>query len=374
MGIEIATKKNRWASKCSLLCVLHMRNDLVPFVAELNRFGFRFDKMTIIGVPYSSKGPARDELSRQGVYAIMPTWDTLDIQVRTELMRTIQKCNDDHSQFYIIEDGGYIVPIIHTNEYTVGIPCCSGAVEQTAQGVWRDTQVKKLEIPVWTLTDSYLKRRVEPPAVAAAICRSLEIILQEVDLGLTGKTISVFGFGAIGENVANALRSRGNEVRVYDVDPNHMVSAKLQGYTTGTKFDSVSSSDIILGCSGSQSISLPVFSRVKTGTIFASCSSKRIEIDTRNLELISSSVKGLTEHIKEYGLPGKRFVRLANEGFPINFITETSLPLEVMDLIYSEMFVCLQHLRRYGSTEIHQLDDNQTMRISKYWLKTHDRK
>lgn len=163
-----------------LLLIQHLLRDSKSLMEAFVDAGANPRDMFIIGIPYSSKTNVIRELKK--TFKVFTPPFPIDEAVIDVVEQAVEVCKEKGKKLLIIEDGGYAVPIIHGwlietrkdgGYIKVPIPIksgetleyCYGAVEQTAQGVWRDKEIE-LKIPVLTTASSKLKRVLEAPEVA----------------------------------------------------------------------------------------------------------------------------------------------------------------------------------------------------------------
>ncbi len=221
-----------------------------------------------------------------------------------------------------------------------------------------------------SVAESPLKA-LEHHQIGRAIVFSLERqVRQHFYRSLSGESVAVIGFGDIGSAAARALQGRLAHVIVYDVDPVRQASAWLQGFRVGRLVEAISTSNLILGCSGSRSLPREVFRHAPDGAVFASGSSKQVEIDVDFfaevfVEALSGHVEGdllVREH------DGRRLF-LLNEGKPINFVDGSAIG-STLDLVYTELYACTDALAQ-GSVDGRGLLDlsmPERRKITQIWL------
>jgi S-adenosylhomocysteine hydrolase len=84
---------------------------------------------------------------------------------------------DHEARFFVIEDGGYVTPLLHTDEFATLRGKCMGVVEQTTKGLRAiRTLVERpgLNLPVVAVAASRLKLQLEAAEVGDALAFTLE--------------------------------------------------------------------------------------------------------------------------------------------------------------------------------------------------------
>lgn len=197
-------------------------------------------------------------------------------------------------------------------------------VEQTTFGLqanWR--------CPAVLVCRSAAKLLFESQIIARALIRKLD------SLGLgADHRFAVVGLGALGSALMRGLLSRGASVRGFDIRPAPPDLAPWSGNLR----DVLEQADVVLGCTGTDSLAgfnLAVLSGRKT---FASCSSGRVEFAAL------TKVGGPCRYETFTGASGRLEWALLNGGYPINF--DRSLEWELFEEI-----VLTRHLMLEGASQ-----------------------
>lgn len=179
--------------------------------------------------------------------------------------------------------------------------------------------------------------------------------------------VAVVGFGDIGSAAARALQGRMAHVMVHDVDPIRQASAKLEGFRVGSLAECIATSNLILGCSGSRSLTSDVLHYAADGAVFASGSSKQVEIDVDFFLQEGVEIESNGELTVCYHDGRQRF--LLNEGKPINFLDGSAIG-STLDLVYTELYACTEAIaqRRVHSSGLLSLSPDEQREIAKMWL------
>jgi adenosylhomocysteinase len=151
------------------------------------------------------------------------------------------------------------------------------------------------------------------------------------------------GFGTIGRNLAKCLRNSGSIVKISEIDIKKAVIAQLEGFEHTDPRSVVKDCDIIIGTTGRTSLGFGEILSAKNNAIFASASSKQMEIDMKILEALSTSKKILSIGSEYQLLNGNNLLVLA-DGFPVNFYCSESVPDKIIDFILSEILECAAKL------------------------------
>lgn len=359
------------------LVIPHFLKDLPPAVDQLEALGAKREDVYFVPVFYSRQKYVHRTLEREGwqVFTAPAFGSPFYKTVRSTLIRALARAENTQRKVLILEDGGYAVPML-LQEFPDCLNLVAGAVEQTANGCWRDEiAVAKYQaahnhpvpFPIVTVGECTIKKVVEPPAVADAVLQGIERLLMRDHKGLRGKRVAIMGYGSVGSRVAEGVRSRGARVGVYDKNPEKLVAARNQGFeipdfsitneTTPDGLDRTSPEvrihpdlfafiqrhSIILGTSGHRSITADLISALQDNTYLASCSSKQLEIDIAALEAQAIAVEQAEAIGTRYTLPSpdgqKRIITLLGDGFPINFWGDDaeSIPTEHIEFVWALM-------------------------------------
>ena len=246
-----------------------------------------------------------------------------------------------------MEDGGYAVPLLHEEtDLEDVLKLCVGAVEQTTRGMNRDRDIH-LKFPVLTIAKSRVKGEIEAPYVGREVANKIQTLLRDYRFLVGDETVTIVGFGSIGEKVAEEMKKICPNVCI--VEPNYSFRrrARRLGYETADNVDYfLKKSNIAIGCTGRTSINVENILKTREAVILASSSSGREEIDIWNLEHIQIRKAVIDGVGTEYIMPRKMNpVTVLAHGFPVNFFqSKQSLPMGAIDPVLTELFLCAKYL------------------------------
>ncbi len=338
----------------TLFVIQHVLDDLYHLIESFQALGCAADDICVVGIPYSSRSDAGEQIRKLGCQVELPQIFPFDGCVCLHLLETLDKSIANNKPLIILEDGGYAVPLVSqlTAIGRVDPTKIKGAVEQTSRGGWVDEQLSRagqLRIPVISIPHAMTKRTMEPPYIAEAIHRNLLSLLDVIDPDVGAKQVKVlgmYGFGSIGDKVARYFGNQASVIYVSDPMPERSYDAYVRakfGRLTPARLEKC---DLILGATGATSIGLEVFERVKDRAILGSTSSRQVEIDIELLRRRSESEETIgTAGPCVMQIPmarrfhyaiggGSKSVTVLYDGYPINFAGR-SLPDHVGDLILS---------------------------------------
>ena len=327
-----------FSGKCFLI-VLHFTRDLLPFLELCECLGLNPESTYIFWKPYMY--PHRKQIA-----AYLEEEKRYNVYCLTEIENVLSKLASspmEQLQTVVIEDGGYIVPLLHSS-FPAILKQLIGAVEQTTRGIRNDRQVARLTIPVMSVAEADLKNRIEPPHVADAVVRNLENLLSHEKI--RGQDITLMGYGYIGREIASRFRDR-TSLTIYDPRPEKRQEAKEKGFNiVDQSRDAVKDKFLILGCSGETSIGREEIINLRHNTYLASATSDQKEIGLLELSALSTKRRLPLKNAEgknigtSYTLrKRKQEICLLADGYPVNFWFAESMPDQVSDLILSFILV-----------------------------------
>jgi S-adenosylhomocysteine hydrolase len=341
---QIIKEGNKPFANKSILMVLHFLSDLVPFVKSLEILGCNYKDMILVAKPYPY--PKRDYISHE--------LQLLGVNVhRASNQKSVEECvkevlnqlkNDSSrskKKLLIIEDGGYFGPLLHDSKYSELLGRCIGIVEQTTKGARRDEEIIQPKVPIISVATSRFKNNYESPEIGRVTVQNIGRFVPNIKL--SGKYAAIFGFGSIGEHVANQLNKAFNMgVSIVEIDDIKLMYAQhrkdiiLEAKSSFSSLRFQKEVSLVIGTTGRKSITKEILSKLPDGCILVSTSSDQIEIEIDALEKMSNKIykieEGVTEYIIGKGRKRKKIILLA-EGYPINFYGSDSLPNDTIDPI-----------------------------------------
>ena len=215
--------------ECGLLLVGHLLSDLVVQTRTLIALGARPEAMTVLdrGCAHKLRRRVEAHLAGLGV-AVLPASDESDVEtaVRLHAARVMEPS-------VVIDDGGHVAPVL-ARAVPELIPAYRGLVEPSMAGVAELEDLEAagagLPLPVFSVAQSKVKRRIEAHRIAESVVRAIrELVPAEA---FDGAPALVLGFGAVGEQVAAVLRGRRMRVAVHDSEWPRLLAAHEAGYLT----------------------------------------------------------------------------------------------------------------------------------------------
>lgn len=326
---EVARLNKNCFEGLVLFSIIHLLRDALPFIHALSSMGVEKDDLFIVGIPYSSKAAVIEHLRYEG-YQVCSLdraeyIDEFGNLIRQTLMAACNRCKETGKKLCIIEDGGYAVPLMHKDEFHTFLPLCSGAVEQTANGIWEDRIIEasgKLAFPVMNVAESRIKRERESPLVGKAIIENINRLLGGYGTSLTSQRIGQMGFGAIGEQLALQMKNDGLSLTLYDDSGEKRERAKKAGFDVVESLSELlERKTLIIGCTGNDIVGLDELRILDRSIFFVNSTSKLHELRYREFLNVTERIGTKKGVGTEYRLKGGRRVtlRLLADGFPVNF-------------------------------------------------------
>lgn len=356
------------------LIVLHFLKDLVTFLVSCEKLGLRPSETILFCKDYLYP-------DRQAIGATLHArgYEVLPLSERRDGVRWLLRSCPQDERVAIIEDGGYIVPLVH-EEFQSELDKVAGAVEQTTRGIRNDRQLGHLAFNVHSVADAQLKEQFEPPHVARAIVDNIRKLVPSVNF--SGKQAAVLGYGTIGRHVALQLGPDNLKmvVSVFDPEPNRRLAATQDGFLTRASCgDAVANRALVVGCSGETSVGREELLRMDSGTLVASGSSDQKEIGLLELEALSDKREDTFQEGRPVGTKYRirstdTYLHLLANGYPVNFWGSESMPDEASDLVMSLILLatndlCCHHARYASGINASDINDlAEQHRVAKLYM------
>lgn len=235
----------------------------------------------------------------------------------------------------ILDDGGDLTQIMHTEKYLPIMAKVRGISEETTTGVMRLYQMAKagtLECPAINVNDSVTKSKFDNKYG----CREslVDAIRRGTDVMMAGKVAMVCGFGDVGKGSADSLRNAGCRVMVSEVDPICALQAAMEGFEVVTMEQAAPRADIFVTATGNKDvITVDHMRAMKDRAIVCNIGHFDTEIQIEALRNMKwDNVKPQVDQIE---FPdGKRIIMLS-EGRLVNLGNATGHPSFVMSASFT---------------------------------------
>jgi adenosylhomocysteinase len=128
-----------------------------------------------------------------------------------------------------------------------------GGTEETTSGRMRLSKLRaQLRHPILVINDSPIKQFAENRhAVGQSV---LESFLRITNRATNGRTVLVFGYGAVGKGVAASFRNAFATVTVVEVDPVLRLEASFDGFQVPARDAALRSADVVITATGAESV------------------------------------------------------------------------------------------------------------------------
>jgi adenosylhomocysteinase len=293
------------------------------------------------------------------------------------LQSAFEASRKDDKRIVIIDVGGYFAKPLTRLASDDDQHLLAGVVEDTTFGHNRYlAEARGIKCPIFSVARSALKE-IEARFVGSDAVAAVEDVLRRNGVSLPGRTALVVGYGMIGKNVARALQANDLRVHVYDKHDHKMLAAFVDGYGVNRKETLLKKADLIISATGDPAgaLSYDDIEDCRDNAILASVGSKDTEFDVERLRRQSTQCLELSPHIKKYRMINQNCVFVVKDGTAVNFI-RPSIPIEVLDLVFSEILICVVGLVAEDGFDLHKVhdsDDEVLNAIAKTWLRNVNR-
>jgi adenosylhomocysteinase len=238
----------------------------------------------------------------------------------------------------ILDDGGDLTGLMHTERYKHLLKDVRGISEETTTGVhalMRMLQAKKLAVPAFNVNDSVTKSKFDN----LYGCREslADGIKRATDIMVAGKVVVVAGYGDVGKGCARAMRGFGARVIVTEIDPINALQAAMEGFEVSTMEEAVKEGDIYVTATGCcDIITIEHMRRMKDEAIVCNIGHFDIEIDVAALNRENGIKKlEIKPQVDRYTFKDGHSIILLAEGRLVNLGCATGHPSFVMSNSFS---------------------------------------
>lgn len=244
----------------------------------------------------------------------------------------------DHKPDVIIDDGADMIMVLH-NERTDVLKHIKGACEETTTGVHRLEAMHKdgaLKFPVVAVNDAYTKYLFDNRYGTGQ--SSFDAIMGTTNMLIAGKSVVVCGYGWCGRGIALRAQGLGANVIVTEIDPIRALEARMDGYRVMKIRDAVKEADLIITVTGNINIIHgDDFKYMKDGCMLCNSGHFNVEINRRDLEAQSTSVREVRKSIEMFTMKDGRKIYLLADGRLVNLSAARGQghPAEIMDMSFA---------------------------------------
>lgn len=291
-------------------------------------------------------------------------------QTRVEIEAFVDRAHKSGRKVLVVDDGLIVLDCFADDQRRV-----DAVVELTISGLKRLNALSSIDVPVYDLATSEVKRTLIYPEIATSCVRRIQEL---TDRSLAGQSVLLVGYGALGQLIAEQLRSAGATVRVTDIKPIALDSAQQHSFTTSrTVLEAlaVSQPDLIIGCAGEPWLTWEAVDALPDGAVVAA-------IATKDLSCLAGQPPA---HWSAHPLPdigtqwigrGKSFRQLG-EGRSINLYHSEAVPNSEIDVFKAACVVaahdlCSNHAKLKPA--IYRDEVNRAIDAAGLYEKDHDRR
>lgn len=253
----------------------------------------------------------------------------------------------DHKPDVIIDDGADMIMVLH-NERTDVLKHIKGACEETTTGVHRLEAMHKdgaLKFPVVAVNDAYTKYLFDNRYGTGQ--SSFDAIMGTTNMLIAGKSVVVCGYGWCGRGIALRAQGLGANVIVTEIDPIRALEARMDGYRVMKIRDAVKEADLIITVTGNINIIHgDDFKYMKDGCMLCNSGHFNVEINRRDLEAQSTSVREVRESIEMFTMKDGRKIYLLADGRLVNLSAARGQghPAEIMDMSFAVQALSVKYI------------------------------
>jgi S-adenosylhomocysteine hydrolase len=309
----------------NVLMVSHLLGSSVPLARALARAGALAKSTIVVGTPYGTNPAVRRTLEAEGFQVRVPELSPLAYRAAVEkaVADMVERYRRNHKPVVVLDDGGLVAEILHTDPRYKQVRHAFKIVEQTTRGITA-AEAWDLKGPIVSVAGSESKK-AEAEFIGRAVARKLVQGLGRLNKRVKGARVTVVGYGNVGRAIARELALLEAEVVVVEPSETRAAEADDAGFEVRALEDALDDADLVVGASGTTSIKLEHLRRLRSGTVVVSASSKRLEIEMERLEAWSSWRKPILANSPLVRLPtaryrlGNREITVLGDGWPVNF-------------------------------------------------------
>ena len=221
----------------------------------------------------------------------------------------------------VIDDGADLIMYLHEHEeYQKNL---AFAQEETTTGIQRIKALEKkegLKFPIFLINETPTKRLFDN--VYGTGQSTIDGIIRATNVLIAGKTFVIAGYGHCGKGLAQRAKGMGANVIITEIDPVKALQAHMDGFRIMPMSLAAPLGDIFVTVTGNMNvIAREHMEQMREGSILANSGHFDCEIN----------VKDAKEFPK---------LKLLAEGRLVNLAEAEGHPSEVMDMSFSNQFLC----------------------------------
>lgn len=305
--------------------------------------------------PLSTQDDVAASLAETPNVTVFAIHDVTNTEYRGHLIKALS-----YHPHLIIDDGGDLVHLLHTDYQSYG-KFILGGCEETTTGIQRLRALEKdckLRFPMINVNHAECKHNYDNHFGTGQSV--LDGIMRTTNLIIAGKNFVVAGYGDCGSGIAKRARGMGAHVIVTEIDPIKALKAHMDGFKVMTMEHAASLGDFFVTATGCKDvITKKHFKYMPNGAILANAGHFDVEINVDDLTKLAACRYEVRPNIKCYRSFEGKHLYLISEGRLVNLAAADGHAAEIMDMSFSIQLLSLIHINmNYNSDtakRIHQV-------------------
>ena len=337
--IKSRFEKEKPLKGLTLGACLHVTKETAVLVQALTAAGA---KIALCGSnPLSTQDDVAAALADQGLHVF--AW-------RGQNTEEYYKCIDkvlDYKPSITLDDGADLVGTLHSKRQAQ-LKDVKGGTEETTTGVIRLRAMERdgsLKYPIVAVNDAYTKYLFDNRYGTGQ--STIDGILRATNILIAGKNFVVCGYGWCSRGIAMRAQGLGANVIVTEVQPTRALEAVMNGLRVMPIAEAAAIGDIFVTATGDISVMRKEhMQKMKDGAIMANSGHFNVEVNTKDLDSLSTAKRTIRPNLEEYTLKDGRKLYLLAEGRLVNLAAAEGHPSEVMDMSFADQALCSEYIAK----------------------------
>ncbi|MGA3058822.1 MAG: adenosylhomocysteinase [Candidatus Bathyarchaeia archaeon] len=253
----------------------------------------------------------------------------------------------DYKPSITLDDGADLVGTLHSKRQ-VQLKDVKGGTEETTTGVIRLRAMERdgsLKYPIVAVNDAYTKYLFDNRYGTGQ--STMDGILRATNTLIAGKNFVVCGYGWCSRGIAMRAQGLGANVIVTEVQPTRALEAVMNGLRVMPMSEAAALGDIFVTATGDISvIRKEHMQKMRDGAIMANSGHFNVEVNTKDLESLSTAKRTMRPNLEEFTLKDGRKLYLLAEGRLVNLAAAEGHPSEVMDMSFADQALCAEYIAK----------------------------